>query len=372
MEIKLIGDSKIIMENPNSVHNYFAWPSVTRLQNGKIAAVASGYRLEHICPFGKAVIAYSEDEGETYTRPAPVIDTYLDDRDAGICTFGESGAILTSFNNSVEQQRIWNNSGWMLRKEKERAYRTAYLDMVPQEGEKKFLGSTFCISYDCGVTFGKIHKCPVTSPHGPCVLQDGTILWVGTWFDRKDDEGNEKKITTIRAYKINLDGTTEYVGEIENCEFEDANTLSCEPHAIQLNDGTIVCHIRVQCGDAYDGVFTIYQSESQDGGKTWTKPHQIIGKTDGAPAHLLQLSSGRVISVYCKRLSPRGIKVMVSDDNCKTWDTDHDIYINDISWDIGYPATVELKDGSLLTVFYAHPAHGAPAVIMQQKWKIEE
>jgi len=32
---------------------------------------------------------------------------------------------------------------------------------------------------------------------------------------------------------------------------------------------------------------------------------------------------------------------------------------------------VELSDGSLLTVFYAHPAADQPAVIMQQKWRIE-
>ena len=53
---------------------------------------------------------------------------------------------------------------------------------------------------------------------------------------------------------------------------------------------------------------------------------------------------------------------MFSADEGKTWSVDHDL---------GYPATVELSDGSLLTIFYAHPAEGQPAVIMQQKWRIE-
>ena len=66
--------------------------------------VASGFRLRHLCPFGKAVIAYSEDAGETYTQPAPVIDTVLDDRDSGIVPFGEKQVIVTSFNNTVEDQ----------------------------------------------------------------------------------------------------------------------------------------------------------------------------------------------------------------------------------------------------------------------------
>ena len=37
----------------------------------------------------------------------------------------------------------------------------------------------------------------------------------------------------------------------------------------------------------------------------------------------------------------------------------------------GLSATVELKDGSLLTVFYALEKEGEPAVIMQQRWKLQ-
>ena len=102
MKIVRMGEPQTVMSNPESRHNYFGWPSIARLQNGKIAVVASGFRLRHICPFGKTVISYSEDDGETYTAPAPVIDTVLDDRDGGIVPFGEKGVIVTSFNNSVE------------------------------------------------------------------------------------------------------------------------------------------------------------------------------------------------------------------------------------------------------------------------------
>lgn len=42
-----------------------------------------------------------------------------------------------------------------------------------------------------------------------------------------------------------------------------------------------------------------------------------------------------------------------------------------ISNDIGYPSTIELDDGSLLTVFYAIPVEGETPVIMQQKWRFE-
>ena len=43
MKIIRIGEPKIIMNNPYSLHNYFGWPTVARLQNGKFAVVASGF-----------------------------------------------------------------------------------------------------------------------------------------------------------------------------------------------------------------------------------------------------------------------------------------------------------------------------------------
>lgn len=344
------------MSNPHSKHNYFAWPTVTRLQNGKLAVVASGYRLRHICPFGKTVISYSENEGETYTAPAPVIDTPLDDRDGGILAFGEKNVIVTSFNNTVEFQRKRKSAD---------AYNHAYLDKVTPEEEEKYLGPTFRISHDCGVTFDdEVYISPVTSPHGPCELNDGSVLWVGRVYS--EQYGADR----VCAYKIEADGSTEYVGEIENIEVDGKTALSCEPHAIELDDGTVLCHIRVQNSEGT--LFTMYQSESKDGGKTWTKPFPILDRMGGSPPHILKTKSGMLICSYAYRKEPSSVKVMISLDGGKSWDADHVIYVNGKGWDMGYPATVELNDGSFLTVFYAHPEEDAPAVIMQQKWKLEE
>ena len=356
MKVTPIGNQRIIMSNPHSKHNYLAWPTVTRLQNGKLAVVASGYRLRHICPFGKTVISYSENEGETYTAPAPIIDTPLDDRDGGILAFGEKNVIVTSFNNTVEFQRNRKSAD---------AYNHSYLDKVTPEEEKKYLGSTFRISRDCGVTFGdEVYISPVTSPHGPCELKDGSVLWVGRVYS--EQYGADR----VCAYKIEADGSTEYVGEIENIEVDGKTALSCEPHAIELDDGTVLCHIRVQNSEGT--LFTMYQSESKDGGKTWTKPFPVLDRMGGSPPHILKTKSGMLICSYAYRKEPSSVKVMISLDGGKSWDADHVIYVNGKGWDMGYPATVELNDGSFLTVFYAHPEEDAPAVIMQQKWKLEE
>lgn len=346
---EILSEPEIIISNPESKHNYFAWPSVAKLQNGKIAVACSGFRLEHICPFGKACIALSEDNSNTYSAPYPVIDTVLDDRDAGVVPFGENGVIVTSFNNTTDFQRSCSPDN---------KYITSYLDTVTDEEQEKVLGSEFRISLDGGVTYGKIYKSPVTSPHGPAVLSDGTILWTGRIFNEKDSFKNGEQ--GIRCYTINTDGEMQYRGQIPDIE----NLYSCEPHVAECEDGTLICHIRIEHS------FTIYQSESYDKGCTWSTPHRILPDKGGSPAHLLKLKNGLLISVYGYREFPYGIKAMISDDNGKNWKTGFTLYENKITDDLGYPATVELDDGTLLTVFYAHPSDDAPAVIMQIKWKI--
>lgn len=349
MKVELIGKPEIIMQNPGSIHKYFAWPSIARLKDGRIAVASSGFRLEHVCPFGKACLSFSSDNGKTYTMPTPVIDTVLDDRDAGIVPFGKSGAIVTSFNNTVEFQKSI---------EPEDTYRMGYLERVTPEQEKNALGAEFKISFDNCTTFGKVYKSPITSPHGPAELSDGTILWVGRVFS-ENDTFSEGRIGVL-CYEINPeDGSMEFVGKI-HCE---ESLQLCEPHMIEVGD-KLICHLRS------DSQFTTYQSESYDKGKTWTEPRRLLPDKGGAPAHLLKTDSEMLVSVYGYREFPYGIRAMFSTDNGETWDVDHIIYENEVTGDLGYPATIQLEDSSFLTVFYAHPEKGSPAVILQQRWKL--
>ena len=349
MNIELIGKPEIIMSNPHSRHNYFAWPTVSRLQNGVIAVGASGFRLEHICPFGKSVISYSYDNGKTYTAPAPVIDTPLDDRDAGICTFGEKGMIFTSFNNSADMQREHN---------KDDEYCQRYIDRITEDDEKNYLGSNFRISNDCGITFGKIYSSPVTSPHGPTQLHDGTIIWAGNNFINYGD-GIEFHILDTES------GSFEFLGKVTT---PDKNIELCEPHLVELPDGRLLCHIRGENETA----LSVYQTVSCDKGRTWSTPERLLDETGGAPPHLILLESGLLVSVYGRRKQPYGIMAMISNDYGKTWETDIRIYENTVSDDIGYPTTIELDNGELLTVFYAKENNEEdPCVIMQQRWKIK-
>ncbi len=370
MRIERIGGAGVIISGEGK-HNYFAWPTVTRKRDGKIEAACSGFRIEHICPFGKVVSVTSDDEGSHYSPKQILIDTCLDDRDAGLCPFGESGLIVTSFNNSVEfqRERVKRRFGDKAYRSR-RAYVLSYLKTVTPEEEQKVLGSVFKVSFDNGRTFGELYKSPITSPHGPIELKSGVLLWVGRSFS--EDDSFDERTTCVQAYTIDpRSGKMTLKGCIDDIYWEGKKILSCEPYAIQLKGGKIICHIRVERGG--DRVFTLFQSESSDDGKTWTKPRRILDKTGGAPAHLLEHSSGVLVSVYGYRNDPPAIKAIISTDGGETW-SDPQVICDEIAptWDMGYPASVELSDGAILTVFYAHTDLKGPAKILQQKWRIEQ
>ena len=359
MKIRILEEARVVMSNYGSIHDYFGWPTVKRLRNGRLALGASGYRMEHICPFGKAVLSFSEDEGKTWTVPAPIIDTVLDDRDAGLCPFGESGLIVTSFNNTRQMQKGWINGHINRRTEAEKDYVLGYLSLISDEQEQAALGSTYKVSYDNGVTFGPLKISPVTSPHGPIELKDGRILWVGTQFYSQD--GHSK----VDAYEMDLQGGMVKIGSVENVELDGKEYDFCEPYTVELTDGTLICHMRTNR-------FSTFQTVSKDGGRTWSKPKKLWEDTLGAPVHLMELADGSILGTYGFRNEPYGICAMLSKDKGQTWDIQNHIYINPFSADLGYPCTVELRDGSLLTVFYAIEKAGGPCVIMQTRWTFEE
>jgi hypothetical protein len=128
-------------------------------------------------------------------------------------------------------------------------------------------------------------------------------------------------------------------------------TAFCEPYILQLRDGSYIASARGQTGGDNDLLRT-YLAYSDDG-KNWSDFEEVEGLI-GAPAHLFETKAGVLIMAYSYRLPPTGSRAMISYDGGKTWSDEITLCLADNSGigDLGYPSTVELSDGTLITAYY--------------------
>ncbi|MCQ2433179.1 MAG: glycoside hydrolase, partial [Clostridia bacterium] len=183
-------------------------------------------------------------------------------------------------------------------------------------------------------------------PHGPTVLADGTLLYLGKEF--LSPGGCEEK-AVIAAYVSKDHG---YTWERRGlCKKPDALSWDHfhEPHVIELADGSLLGMIRGQ-GEGVPHGFSIYMTRSTDGGAHWSL-WRCLG-ISGSPPHLLRHSSGAIICTFGRREVPFGEFAIVSHDNGETWEEEYCIDGRAKDGDLGYPASAELPDGSIVTVYY--------------------
>lgn len=333
--------------------NYNAWGSIATLADGTMLCVWSGDRYAHICPFGRVLASRSTDGGYTWTPPYPIQNTPLDDRDAGLCQSGDR-ILLTSFNNSRAQQRYYADKGNYA--PTRRAFVESYLDLVSDEDELKYLGATVAVSTDNGLTFTEPRPVPISSPHGPLTLPDGTMLWIGRRFSDTAPASFPYLPEGLYAMRLAPNGDTIEEPWLVVPKCPEEGTLYCEPHAARMPDGSILLSIRVQ--NYKQGLFTVYLCRSTDGGKTFTEP--MATGWDGSPPHILVTKSGAVVLTYARRRAPFAECARISYDNGATWSEELVLCDDAPTGDIGYPCTAENENGELVTIFYQHnPGQGS-------------
>jgi hypothetical protein len=137
-----------------------------------------------------------------------------------------------------------------------------------------------------------------------------------------------------------------------------------ELHAVEAANGKLVVQIRNH-NTEHKG-WTL-QTESADGGRSWTEPRPICL---GLPSHLLRLRDGRLLMTYGYRHQPHGNRARLSADHGATWSEELVISDDGANGDLGYPSTVELADGTLLSVWYQSNPETGRAVLHQAKWKV--
>ncbi|MDA3924248.1 MAG: sialidase family protein [Kiritimatiellae bacterium] len=345
--------TKVLCKEPG---RYIGWPTVCLRKNGELLAVFSGDRDGHICPWGKVQLVRSTDMGETWSPPVTICNTILDDRDAGIMELPDGTLLVTWFTSTAYLQQICEGKKikpdspqffWRLHDEKIR-------DLVKPED----LGAFTTRSTDGGKTWEKAVMTKGSTPHGPILLKDGRLLYVGRFYRDND--------CVISVEESRDSGKSwQKISEIKPLPGEKKLKMYHEPHAVETTDGRIVALIR------YHGTgYPMLQSESSDGGKSWT----VMEKSPmaGLPPHLIRLRNGKIINVYGRRFDAFGEYACISDDQGRTWDVANEIKLaGHFSGDLGYPASTELPDGSILTIYYQAEKKGEKTSLMGTKWRVK-
>jgi hypothetical protein len=237
------------------------------------------------------------------------------------------------------------------------AWKAAH-ERLSADERKAELGQWLIRSTDGGKTWSTRLPTIVNSPHGPIQLRDGRLLYAGKqlWTE-------ERKVGVCESLD---DGATwRWLAEIPTRKGDDAAKSYHELHAVEAANGTLIAQIRNH-NDANKG--ETLQSESTDGGKTWSEPHSI--GVWGLPSHLLRLRDNRLLMTYGHRRAPFGNQARLSDDNGKTWGEAMIVTGDGIGGDLGYPSTVELADGTLLSVWYEKMKDHPRAVLRQARWRL--
>ena len=351
----------VVCSLPKEYFGYFGWPTLARMDDGTLVAAASGMRGQHVCPFGRSVICTSYDDGQTWTHPRVVNDSPIDDRDTGLISLGGGKLLLTWFASSLF--RTWDTG---------KPPYAATSDKL----DDKFVGSWVRLSDDAGASWGDPIRVSVSAPHGPAMLKNGDLLYLG-----KDFSGDMDYFTRadgpIAALRSSDGGKTwTRQGTVPMCAGTvDANY--CEPHVVELNDGRLLGMIRMEGGDAEilpervtSPGFSLMQTISEDGGKTWTEAYPL--GFAGSPPHLMLHSSGAVVCAYGYRSEPCSERAMISRDGGKSWDYDYILnYAPD--WDLGYPSSVEMPDGSIFTMYYQKVKdENEKCGLMWTRWQLPE
>lgn len=375
--IPTIIEHGVVNRVQNTLFSYQGWPSVTIDENGTLYAVSSSFRCLHVCPFGKTAMYISKNGGKTWTPPIVINDTYLDDRDAGILYLGNGRLLVTWFSHPTDLYYNGCWAGYMKNNASDMSVAPilGMLNMYPRIPEKHSKGGSFIrISEDYGVTWSDTIQIPVSAPHGPNVLKDGTILYLGKEMYSSSLETPETErviaayASTDGGYTWTRRGLCDKPSNLDWWKFY-------EPHVIELSDGSLFGMIRAEGKEVNPG-FTMYTTRSFDGGCTWTE-YKATG-ISGSPPHLCLHSSGALICSYARREAPYSQRVMISYDNGESWSDEMIIDGRSDNADIGYPATVELPDKSLITVYYQRYLDESTSrfdpntSILYTKWKLSE
>jgi hypothetical protein len=299
------------------------FPVALRLADGRIAVVLRG-GAGHLGIEGRLDMVYSSDEGRTWTAPSVIVDSPADDRNPALGQAAD-GTIVVAF------------------------YRTEmYTDGKYDLNSNKPVSTWVTRSGDNGRSWSAPAAIDVAdigwgSPYGRiATLADGsmlTALYGGTvgggplalkrtehsYVYRSTDRGQTwKRLSELGA---------------GYGQFNETSLLEVSP-------GHVLAAMRSRAG-------AVWTTHSRDGAQTWEAPHELT-PISVHPADLCRLADGRVLMTVGDRLEGFGVRAMLGTaDGGFDWNKRSVLVDDSVSKDCGYPSSVLLKDGRVLTVYYS-------------------
>ena len=346
---------------------YCGWPTVCDIGGGEFAAIFSGDRNGHVCPWGKVRMVRSRDDGETWSESETLCNTILDDRDAGLLRLADGTLVLFWF-TSVH---YYENEGFR----KRNPDYGRHFEKLDLATVRRTLGSFSRRSTDGGRTWEAPVRLPASAPHGGIQLRDGRLIVVGTQdsqvrghlkMDPEEKAFAGAKPALFVAASADAGRSWREIGRIPT-PFN-----AYEPHLLEGADGVLRCYARTSRNLLY--------TSSGDGGRTWSSPTATDLPSWHNPPALLRLKDGRTLLTYGRRVGEdadkaagwrTGVYARIGDRDATpdgfAASPEVAVWCSD-NRDLGYASSVECADGAILTVFYGH-TNAAGAVIVAVKWR---
>ena len=310
-----------------ALEGYF--PVLVRLGANDLAVIfRSG--ATHIGISGTVATSISHDGGISWSDPVQVTPRWNDDRNPamGLSVGGELIAAIWRARLHSYQPDPGGNG-------------LQYQESTPNSNSQT---ATFITrSADLGQSWTQAEpyesvKLSLASPYGRIIaLPDGTLLMGLYGAARQPVAGVRDTAILVRSYD----------GGISWCDESLVAQGYNETSYLYLPSGQMLAASRSESG--YIATLT-----SDDGGYHWAVPKRVT--RDGEhPADLTLLQSGRILLTFGRRIRPLGAGLLLSDSNGQTWDTAHEVLLAGdgiMNSDLGYPSTVQLADGHIVTVMY--------------------
>jgi len=295
------------------------------------ASLAVIYRTggTHVGITGTLAVAASDDGGKSWSDPVQIAPRWEDNRNPAFGVNGKGELIAAFWKAALHNYREGEDGN------------------VLYDGEDKERWATVPALFYCSSPDGKTWSearsyqsalLTLASPYGRIIaLPDGTLLMPVYGTPRQPIEG-------ARDLSILLRSTDN--GAAWGDESPVAARYNETSYAL-LPGGRLLAAARSESGH-------VAVLHSDDLGRSWSAPVQVT--RDGEhPADLTVLRSGRVLLTFGRRIRPMGCGLLLSDDGGQTWNTDREVLLAGDGiehGDLGYPSTVQLADGHLVTVLY--------------------